>query len=174
MEEHEDVINSTSEDVVTTEDDTGGKDPLKIAEPPRDMSNVTYAGFWLRLVAFIMDAAILGIVGRIFFGGDVTSMTTVGGELSVNVDYNGWGTFIPALYTILFWVWLSSSPGKLAMGLTIVDKEGNKLSIAQSVIRYLGYIVSAIPLCLGFFWIGWDKKKRGFHDMIAGTFVVKK
>ena len=41
------------------------------------------------------------------------------------------------------------------------------------VLRYIGYYISLLPLMLGFFWVGWDKRKQGFHDKIAGTVVVK-
>ncbi|MGA7985503.1 MAG: RDD family protein [Burkholderiales bacterium] len=39
-------------------------------------------------------------------------------------------------------------------------------------IRFLGYFVSIVPLGLGFLWIAFDRKKRGWHDLIAGTVVV--
>jgi uncharacterized RDD family membrane protein YckC len=39
--------------------------------------------------------------------------------------------------------------------------------------RYVGYIISTIPLCLGFLWVGFDSKKQGWHDKIAGTVVVR-
>lgn len=56
----------------------------------------------------------------------------------------------------------------------IVDvKTGNKPSVKQSVIRYLGYFVSTIPFGLGLMWVGWDKRKQGWHDKLANTVVVK-
>jgi len=55
----------------------------------------------------------------------------------------------------------------------VVDADSAKpLSIAQAVLRYLGYYISALPLGLGFFWIAWDKRKQGFHDKIANTVVL--
>jgi uncharacterized RDD family membrane protein YckC len=39
--------------------------------------------------------------------------------------------------------------------------------------RYLGYFVSTIPFGLGLFWIGWDKRKQGWHDKLAGTVVIR-
>ncbi len=40
-------------------------------------------------------------------------------------------------------------------------------------VKYLGYYLSAIPLLLGFVWVAFDKRKQGFHDKLAGTFVVR-
>ncbi len=39
--------------------------------------------------------------------------------------------------------------------------------------RYLGYFASTIPLCLGFLWIAFDKRKQGWHDKLAGTVVIR-
>jgi len=75
---------------------------------------------------------------------------------------------------IIFWIYKSATPGKIATRLTIVDaKTGNKPSTRQFVIRYLGYYVSTLPLLLGFIWVGIDKRKQGFHDKLAGTVVLR-
>ena len=56
----------------------------------------------------------------------------------------------------------------------IVDaKTGEKPTLTQFIIRYLGYFVAVIPLGLGIFWVAWDSKKQGWHDKMAGTLVVK-
>lgn len=57
--------------------------------------------------------------------------------------------------------------------LTIIDaKSGKKPSTGQLIRRYLGYYVSMIPLLMGFIWVGIDKKKQGWHDKLASTFVI--
>jgi uncharacterized RDD family membrane protein YckC len=53
-------------------------------------------------------------------------------------------------------------------------KTGNLMSEGQAVARFLGYLASGLPLSLGFLWILLNKKRRGFHDFIAGTVVVVK
>ena len=81
---------------------------------------------------------------------------------------------LPAIAVIFFWVYKSATPGKMALKLSIVDeKSGLKPSIKQSIIRYLGYYISSIPLLLGIIWVGIDKRKQGWHDKMAGTVVVK-
>jgi len=56
----------------------------------------------------------------------------------------------------------------------VVDaRTGGPLSVSQAILRYLGYFVSTIPLCLGLLWVGFDARKQGWHDKIAGTVVVR-
>jgi uncharacterized RDD family membrane protein YckC len=82
---------------------------------------------------------------------------------------------LPAVIVILLWIKLSTTPGKMAIGATIVDaRTGSKPTIGQFCIRYLGYFVSALPLCLGLIWVGFDSRKQGWHDKMAGTVVVRR
>jgi uncharacterized RDD family membrane protein YckC len=75
---------------------------------------------------------------------------------------------------IVFWVYKSATPGKLATRLAIVDaKTGEKPSTGQFIGRYFAYYVSIIPFFLGFIWVGIDKRKQGFHDKLAGTVVIR-
>ncbi|MEB0163493.1 RDD family protein, partial [Glaciimonas sp. CA11.2] len=74
-----------------------------------------------------------------------------------------------------FWTTKNATPGKMVIGATIVDAEtGEPPSLKQHVIRYIGYYLSAIIFCLGFIWVGFDRKKQGWHDKLAGTVVVRK
>ena len=63
--------------------------------------------------------------------------------------------------------------GKMAMGLRVVTSDGQRLSFLNATGRYFAKILSAIILCIGFIMIGFTDKKRGLHDMIAGTLVIK-
>lgn len=81
---------------------------------------------------------------------------------------------LPAIAVIIFWVYKSATPGKMATRSTIVDaKTGGKPSTGQFIGRYLGYYVSMIPLFLGIIWVGIDKRKQGWHDKLAGTVVIR-
>jgi uncharacterized RDD family membrane protein YckC len=81
---------------------------------------------------------------------------------------------LPAIAVIILWICKSATPGKMLTGLIIVDaKTGEKPSIGQFIVRYLGYYVSIIPLSLGIIWVGIDKRKQGWHDKLAGTVVIK-
>lgn len=63
--------------------------------------------------------------------------------------------------------------GKKLFGLQVVDSYGNKLSFRKSVVRNFAKVVGTLPLCLGMFWIFFDKYKRPLHDKLSGTFVVE-
>lgn len=128
-----------------------------------------YAGFWLRLLATIIDWIFLGIIGFVLFGSEVTSVS--GG--SVGVNFEGYKMIVPALYTLIFWLWRSATPGKMICGTKIISEDGTKLDWKKAIIRLFSYLVSAIPLMLGFLVVPFDKKKQGWHDKIAKTYVVK-
>ena len=63
----------------------------------------------------------------------------------------------------------------MAISARVVDaKTGGRLTVGQSIGRYLGYFVSTIPFGLGLLWVAFDPKKQGWHDKLAGTVVVRK
>ncbi len=77
---------------------------------------------------------------------------------------------------IFLWFWqkYSCTPGKWLMRMRIVDMESfNKPTFKQFILRYSAYLLSAIPLTLGFMWIMWDEERQGWHDIIANTTVIK-
>lgn len=141
--------------------------PQQPPSMPAGTTSLVYAGFGTRLVAFIIDAIVLGIIGGGFTmtinsGGDATSASS------------GMSTLVGALYFILLWnYWDGQTLGKKAMGIKVVKEDGSKLDLGTAVVRYIGYFISAIPILLGFIWVAFDSKKQGFHDKIAKTIVVK-
>ena len=81
---------------------------------------------------------------------------------------------LPAVAVIVFWIYRSATPGKIILGIRIVDAQtGDKPSTGQLIGRYFAYYVSAIPLMLGFLWIAFDRRKQGWHDKLAGTVVIE-
>ena len=134
-----------------------------------------YAGFWIRVGAAIIDTillliAIVPILTMIYGDGYWECTSFVQG---------GWGFLfnyiLPAIVVVVFWVYRSATPGKMATKLIIVDAmTGGKPTTNQMITRYLGYYVSIIPLLLGVIWVGLDKRKQGWHDKIADTVVLRK
>ena len=120
------------------------------------------AGFGVRFVAALIDGIVIAIASSL--------LTRVMPFMKRPILSS-----IPgALYSILLWVnWQGQTIGKRAMGIKVVRDDGKALDYAEAVVRYLGYIISAIPFGLGFLWVIWDKKKQGWHDKIAKTLVVK-
>jgi uncharacterized RDD family membrane protein YckC len=139
-----------------------------------DSPELEYVGFWLRFWAFIIDSIlsmlILIPIYRAYQGGDywsdILSPTRPSEELIELV--------FSALAVLAFWLTRQATPGKMAIGASIVDADtGKRPTSAQFVGRYLAYYVSMIPLFLGFAWIGIDMRKQGWHDKLAGTVVVR-
>lgn len=121
-------------------------------------------------MAQIIDGAIIGFATKLIFGDAITTVK----DGMVTMSFNNWNTLIPILYSILFWIWIAATPGKFILGLRIVDANGKNITPLGAILRYLGYIVSGIVIGIGFLWIGFDKKKQGWHDKIAKTYVIHK
>ena len=138
------------------------------------MEDVKYAGFWIRLGAVLIDLIVMGVVLYI------PSTVIYGSEYWVGDQffYGFWDLMfsyvLPLVGTIWFWLRFSGTPGKMALKLKIVDADtGNKLTFGQAIGRYFAYILSAIPFFLGYIWVGFDKRKQGWHDKLAGTIVIR-
>lgn len=143
------------------------------------MIDKEFAGFWIRVGASLIDTVLMLIIvapvmtliyGKAYWLGDQAEST--------NVDLGIWhflfNYIVPAVAILLFWIYKSATPGKMALKLRIVDvNTGQPASKGQLIGRYFAYYVSAIPLCIGFFWVAFDKRKQGWHDKLSGTAVVK-
>ncbi len=136
---------------------------------------VAYVGFWKRVVAAIIDTLILLVVIVPLL------LAIYGREYMARVSEGGFAGFwdftiqvvLPAIAAILFWKYRGATPGKMTISAKIVDaKTGAAPATGKLVVRYFAYLVSMLPLGLGFVWIGFDRRKQGFHDKIAGTLVV--
>lgn len=140
-------------------------------------SRYEYAGFWIRVAASLIDTLIMLLVCTpiviVYYGTDRYF------EVLNNGGFLGWfdvviSWILPVVATIWFWRHKQATPGKLIFSLKVLDEEtGQTLTLKQSVIRYLGYVVCTFSLFIGFFWIGFDAKKQGWHDKMAKTVVVK-
>ena len=134
---------------------------------------IRYAGFWIRVAASLIDTLLLvlitaPILTAVYGSAYWTGEQAVSGALDVFLNY-----IFPAVAVIIFWIYKSATPGKIALKLKIVDaKTGGKPTAGQLIGRYLGYYLSAIPFLLGIIWVAFDKKKQGWHDKLAGTLVI--
>ena len=147
------------------------------SSPEPAASNLEYVGFWKRLVAAVIDIMILTVVLTPIMVG-IYGLSHFDPErlMSGQFESGRWGWLIDlgvAVTAILFWRFRGATPGKMAISARIVDaKTGGRPSTPRLIVRYFAYIVSTLPLFLGFVWIGIDRRKQGFHDKIAGTLVV--
>ena len=168
--------------------------PIVSWEAPKEevgpAPGVKFASHGARLVAYFLDALIVGVIYlAVFF---VAAAVFVGlastGDFRNGVPqgraFAAFGifillfllTFIIALaYFPFFWARSGQTPGMRPFGLYVVrDNDGGRISSGQAILRLFGMWVSAIPLYLGFIWIFIDARRRGWHDLIAGTVVIER
>jgi len=120
---------------------------------------VVYGGFWVRLVAAVIDALMLLLIGGIA-SSIVGSLTNVMAILGL-------------AYVLVCWGVVGHTLGMAPFGLRIVrGKDGSRMNWLNVLLRLVGCIPAGI-LAIGFFWAAFEPRKRGWHDMIAGTVVIR-
>lgn len=77
------------------------------------------------------------------------------------------------LYQFVFQATIGQTLGMRLLKLRVIDVYGEPPSYARAGLRTAAYLASAATLFLGFWWIGFDAEKRGLHDWIAGTYVIR-
>jgi uncharacterized RDD family membrane protein YckC len=130
------------------------------------ITNPSYAGFWRRVGAVLVDSLIFSLL----FG-------LVLGPAFVNAPLftlEGISRSILTLFiTVGFWVSFLGTPGKLLLGCQVVDADSfSIMSAKQAFIRFVAYLASMLPLMLGFLWVLKDPRKQAFHDKVANTVVL--
>lgn len=129
-----------------------------------------YAGFWIRVAAYLIDGVLLWVVNVAFSFLYRGSYSFYNSELLLDVVSIATG--------VLYFTLMESSErqatlGKMALSLKVGDKYGNRISFGNALGRYLSKIISGIILGIGFMMVGWDEKKQGLHDKIADTYVYE-
>ena len=132
---------------------------------------LAFAGPGARLVAYIVDIIIVSLV--------VVLLSILGVALAVTIPPLAILPIvavivIPLIYFPYYWSNSGQTPGMTMMGIRVVrDRDGGPVTSGQAVLRLLGYWVSGAVFYIGYIWIFIDKRKRGWHDLIAGTVVVE-
>ena len=151
-----------------------------------------YAGFWLRLVAWLIDSALTSIVfGALFI--PLVLMTGIGAGLrgfhpDREPDPAMLFAFVSSLWIFiliavvggwLYYAYCESSewqatPGKKVLNLMVTDLEGNRVSFGRASGRYFAKLISnLIPLWIGYVMAGFTEKRQALHDMIASCLVLR-
>jgi uncharacterized RDD family membrane protein YckC len=144
---------------------------------PVAQAGARYGGFWIRVVAAIIDAIlvrlILAPIGAILGLGGLA----MGGMIHPGIHlFHG-----PFVLLILCGSWLyealmesssyQATLGKMIFGMKVTDLYGNRISFARASGRHFAKILSGMILGIGFIMVGFTERKQGLHDMIAGTLV---
>jgi uncharacterized RDD family membrane protein YckC len=140
-----------------------------------------YAGFWIRVVARLIDGITLGVaqafIALLFFG-------TFGAQflpsmmrsrpIGLRLSFQLISYAIAIGYEAVFLRYQGATLGKMAVGLKVVRSDGGSLGWGISFGRYFMYIVSGIILLIGYIMAGFDNEKRALHDRVCGTRVIYK
>jgi uncharacterized RDD family membrane protein YckC len=141
---------------------------------------VRFAGYGARLIAYIIDGIVLAIVVSVVSiallailaaaaandSATVAGLTAVVWILAVLI--------ISLLYFPYFWANGGATPGMRLFHIRVVrDADGGPVGWGAAILRLIGFWINSITLYLGYVWIFIDKRRRGWHDLIAGTVVIE-
>jgi len=148
---------------------------MAVAVQPRApaVSAPLYAGFWIRVLAFLIDGLAIGVI---------VSAVTLGRGGVVIWDHwfelVAWRNFIETVigfaYFTFFWSAFGGGQtiGMRLFGLHVVAADGRQIGYGAAVVRWIGIVISAAVVLIGLVWVAFDPRKQGWHDKMAGSFVV--
>jgi uncharacterized RDD family membrane protein YckC len=159
---------------------------------PETMKPVTYAGFWWRFIASLIDSIIISVISWILilpvlgiFGVSIYTMAKSGVEIESSPALIGSLVmmylsivFISVLINWLYFALMESSRhqgtiGKLALRIRVTDYAGSRISFAKATGRYFGKILSSLIFMIGYIMAGFTEKKQALHDIMASCYVIK-
>jgi uncharacterized RDD family membrane protein YckC len=124
-----------------------------------------------RLIAYVVDIIIQFGVSTIIF---VASVILGAIFLPIGLIAGLAGFLFLLLYFPYYWQKSGQTPGMKMLSIKVVrDRDGGPVSWGQAILRVFGYWISGLVFYLGYIWIFIDKRKRGWHDLIAGTIVIE-
>lgn len=157
---------------------------------PGNLPTDAYGGFWIRFVSYVIDAFVLSIpsfvISAIVFsamGFSATAAFDFTGRQAMAQDtqFQLANNLSNLVQLLVFWPYYAlmhskygATVGKMALGLRVVDDTGMYPTFARATGRYFALLVSGCTCMIGFIWAGFHAQKRSLHDLIAGTYVVRK
>ena len=139
------------------------------------MADVEYAGPGRRLAALMNDIILVTAI----IAGGLLAWVTIGekapdsGSRAFHIAAGGGALFILTLKVTLD-AWLQGTPGLRLMDCRLVDaRSGLGIGLAGSVKRTLGLVLAVLPVMLGLLWMLWNKRRQGWHDLLAGSVVIR-
>jgi uncharacterized RDD family membrane protein YckC len=168
-----------------SEPGTPPRDPVPVLEDDNLFQENLWvqegAGFLPRFLAFAVDSLIIAGVLSLFFGaamvvlggdgGSLARIRTAEGFSALFVPFYLLGLFLSLSYFTFFMGWIGRTPGKALLQLDVRRTDGGRMTYTRAFLRWVGYLVSVTFAGLGFLWIFFDERKRGWHDYLSGTWV---
>lgn len=141
---------------------------------PTSHETAPAAGFWIRLLAWFIDSVLL-LLTEIAVVAAVPgiSLTRYWDGSEFTWVFNEISLLLAVCYYTMSVYLFSTTAGKRVLGLYVLRRDGSRLSFARSLCRCMAYIPSYLVLCIGFLMIGFRRDRRGLHDLICDTMVIK-
>ena len=148
-----------------------------LSQPALATAAPIYVGLVTRVVAFVIDAALILLVELIIGVSGVVIITVLRLPKEINAILAVLGGVIYVVWSISyfvgFWCATGQTPGARVMQFRVLTAEGNVLGPRRALIRCAGLLLAALPLFAGYVLILFDDQRRGFQDRLAGTVVVR-
>ena len=133
---------------------------------------MAYGGAGERLLAYIIDGLVVLVANFVLF---LAALLLLFIALPVGILVFLAIFVVDIAYFPYFWKTRGQTPGMRQFELYVVrDRDGGPITTGQAILRLIGYWVDGVVFYLGFIWILIDSRKRGWHDLIAGTVVIKR
>ena len=131
------------------------------------LSTAEKAGWGTRALAILIDALGVGIIAG--------AVSAILGRDTASTQYQGLSVLLQAAYFTYFWsaAGKGQTLGSRALNIRVVKTDGSYLDYVGAFLRYVGFFISCAAFLLGVIWAAFDAQKQGWHDKIAGTYVVK-
>jgi uncharacterized RDD family membrane protein YckC len=140
-------------------------------------AQVRYVGLATRVIAFVIDAALIDLVALIGGLGAslILALLHIPGPLKTVLAVIGGVVYIAWCvgYFVVFWSTTGQTPGMRVMQIRVVTTFGERLKPRRALVRCLGVLLAALPLFAGFVLILFDDRRRGFQDRFAGTLMIE-
>jgi predicted Zn finger-like uncharacterized protein len=165
-----DTLEPPDEEINLTEEETALSETAALAK----------AGFWIRVVASLVDGIILLVMQVILsvLLGLIASGASNGineqGQVALSLVYTLFGTVLSMAYYVFFTGYCGQTPGKMAVRVKVIRSDGEDISYGRAFFREVfGKFVSGVLLGIGYLMVAFDSQKQGLHDKIANTYVIK-
>jgi len=128
------------------------------------------AGFWRRALALLVDGGVWWLLLTV--GGLLTAMLGRVELVARAFDYT-YGLVVPAAYVVLLHGTTGQTLGKMLVGARVVGLSGQPIGYPRALARYAAWLLSALPLLVGFLVAAARSDRRALHDLVAGTRVIR-
>ena len=142
------------------------------------LNEQSYAGFWVRVLAYLLDSILLITVQTTL---SILINLTIGmlgiateGDPAINTIIWLFGAVLSISYAVFFTGYCGQTPGKMVLRIKVIRTDGSPINYGRAALReVLGKFISGILLGIGYLMVAFDNRKQGLHDKIADTYVIK-